>query len=59
MADAAALTYTGIEVSPAPSDAEMAAILAAYNELWPRPVVATDDAEQSPKWRFSGRWWTP
>ena len=58
MSDAAALTHIGMEVSPAPSDAEMAAILAAYNELWPRPIVATEDEARTPNWRFSGRWWS-
>ncbi len=47
----------GVEVSPAPNDAEMAAILAAYNELWPRPIAADEGAARTPHWRFSGRWW--
>jgi hypothetical protein len=42
-----------------PSDAELAAIMAAVELVWPRPVVAGDaDAEEAPRWRFSGRWWT-
>jgi hypothetical protein len=45
-----------IEVTPEPTDEEMAAILAAYEALWPRPEAAvTPDA--SPRWRFAGRWW--
>ena len=40
-----------------PTEEEMAAILAAIEVAWPRPVVAVvpDDV---PRWRFSGRWWT-
>jgi hypothetical protein len=42
-----------------PSDEELAAILAAVELVWPRPVVASGaDVEESPRWRFSGRWWT-
>ena len=38
------------------SDEEVAAIVAAVEVVWPRPVaVAPADA---PRWRFSGRWWT-
>ena len=45
-----------ITVDPAPSPVEMAAILAAFGELWPTPVEKV--AEPIPtKWRFSGRWW--
>jgi len=39
------------------SDDEVAAIVAAVEVAWPRPVAAPD-AEQPPRWRFSGRWWT-
>ncbi|NNE74195.1 MAG: hypothetical protein HKN26_11065 [Acidimicrobiales bacterium] len=46
-----------VEVDPEPTDEEMAAILAAYPQLWP-PPVATEPADQTPAWRFSGRWWT-
>jgi hypothetical protein len=40
-----------------PSDEEVAAIVAAVEVSWPRPVVAVP-SEQPPRWRFSGRWWT-
>lgn len=37
---------------------EMAAIAAAIEALWPKPVVAVarDDPRRG-AWRFSGRWW--
>jgi hypothetical protein len=38
------------------SDEEVAAIVAAVEVVWPRPVaIPPSDA---PRWRFSGRWWT-
>jgi hypothetical protein len=47
------------EISPAPTDEEAAAIVAAVEALWPRPLViaALEPAEQRAAWRFSGRWW--
>ena len=45
-------------IRPTPSPAEVAAIMAAHEVLWPRPVQAvTDEVAASPLWRFSGRWW--
>lgn len=48
-------------MSPAvPTDEELAAIVAAVELAWPRPVVvvATDGHDDAtPVWRFSGRWW--
>ena len=47
-------------ISPAPSEEEVVAIMAATEALWPRPVIAVP-AEQSARastWRFSGRWWS-
>jgi hypothetical protein len=36
----------------------LAAIVAAVEVAWPRPVVAvSDDDLRPPAWRFSGRWW--
>lgn len=46
-----------MEISPTPSDEEMAAILAAYEALWPRPDEATTP-DGLPRWRFAGRWWS-
>lgn len=40
-----------------PTPDEMAAIVAAYEALWPKPVAASAP-EPPPRWRFSGRWWT-
>ena len=41
-----------------PSAEELAAIIAAVEMTWPRPVVVEDDQQASP-WRFSNRWWMP
>jgi len=49
-----------VNVSPTPTDEEMAAIAAAISQTVLRPVVvAYDDgaAVRPPAWRFSGRWW--
>ncbi len=47
-----------LRVSPEPDDVEAAAIMAAYEALWPKPVLhATRAARTTPAWRFSGRWW--
>jgi hypothetical protein len=50
------ITFEG----PEPTDAEAAAIMAATQALWPRPVVLVDDAptRRGSAWRFSGRWWS-
>ena len=47
------------EISPAPTDEEAVAIVAAVEALWPKPVIAAADQNplRSPAWRFSGRWW--
>jgi hypothetical protein len=47
------------DVWPTPTDEELAAIMAAVEVAWPRPVVVVpgDDDEPS-RWRFSGRWWS-
>jgi hypothetical protein len=39
-----------------PSDAELAAIVAAIEVTWPHPVAVP--TAELPRWRFSGRWWT-
>jgi hypothetical protein len=39
----------------------VAAIAAAVELLWPRPLPATPKRERrppTPAWRFSGRWWS-
>jgi hypothetical protein len=46
-------------VTPAPTDEEAAAITAAVEALWPKPVgAATPPPTRSTAWRFSGRWWS-
>ena len=47
-----------IQFTPQPTDEEVAAILAAYEALWPRPAVFQPESAVAPRWRFSGRWWT-
>jgi hypothetical protein len=47
-----------LEISPLPSDEEIAAIVAAVEVLWPRPVfVESSPISRVPTWRFSNRWW--
>jgi hypothetical protein len=41
-----------------PSKDEVAAILAAIELTWPRPVVMAPAADRENPWRFSGRWWS-
>ena len=42
-----------------PTDEEMAAILAAIEVAWPKPVIsAAVPTNELPRWRFAGRWWT-
>ncbi|HMK13226.1 MAG TPA: hypothetical protein VK461_16680 [Acidimicrobiales bacterium] len=46
------------DVTPTPTEEEMAAIVAAITMAWPRPAPLPEDAtEHTPAWRFSGRWW--
>jgi hypothetical protein len=48
------------DISPVPTDEEAAAIVAAVEALWPRPVILAEsqDPLRTPTWRFSGRWWS-
>ena len=48
-------TVSGI--SPEPTPEEAAAIVAAVEVAWPKPVVVTPPPTVS-RWRFSGRWWS-
>lgn len=42
-----------------PTEEETAAILAAYEALWPRPAAPAGEPSGAPlRWRFSGRWWS-
>ncbi len=40
-----------------PTAEEMAAIVAAVELAWPRPVVVAGDQVKRSPWRWSGRWW--
>ena len=46
-------------ISPVPTDEEAAAIAAAVEALWPKPIVMAADhhGDRPMAWRFSGRWW--
>ena len=45
-----------MDIRPAPTEDEAAAIAAALELAWPRPAAAAPDAPS--RWRFAGRWWT-
>jgi hypothetical protein len=49
-----------LTITPAPTEAEAAAIVAALEAAWPKPVVAAHDTSVrgAGNWRFSGRWWS-
>lgn len=49
----------GPKITPAPTEEEAVAIVAAVEALWPKPVMLVDDEEtrRVPTWRFSARWW--
>ena len=44
-------------VAEGATEQELAAIAAAYEELWPNPSEARKVPEPPTEWRFSGRWW--
>ncbi len=48
-----------VQVDGSPTAEETAAILAAVEALWPRPVVlvGAEGGTRPNAWRFSGRWW--
>lgn len=48
---------TTLAVTPEPSPEEAAAIMAAYEVLWPKPTPPARNEPTTPPWRFSGRWW--
>ncbi len=46
-------------ITPAPTDEEVAAIMAAYEALRPKPAAAhSEHSHRESPWRFSGRWWS-
>ncbi len=46
-----------MDVTPEPTDEELAAIMAAHEALWPRPAAVDPAGAATPRWRFAGRWW--
>ncbi|MCB0997146.1 MAG: hypothetical protein KDB21_18760 [Acidimicrobiales bacterium] len=46
-----------MQITPEPTPDEVAAILAAHEALWPKPVIVADEPAADTRWRFSGRWW--
>lgn len=46
-----------MEITPTPTDEE-AAVIAVALEATRRRAVAAAAAPESPRWRFSGRWWS-
>ena len=48
---------TQVQITPDPSDEEVAAILAAVEVGLPR-AGAPESREEPPRWRWSGRWWS-
>lgn len=47
-----------LEVSPVPTEEEVAAIAAAVEVLWPKPVIIeSSPVSRRTTWRFSNRWW--
>lgn len=46
-----------LRITPEPSDEEVAAIVAAVEVAWPRPAAPVT-ADRTPRWRWSGRWWS-
>ena len=47
----------GTEINPVSTDEEAVAIVAAIEGAWPRGA-AEPSRDDSPRWRWSGRWWT-
>jgi hypothetical protein len=42
-----------------PDQEELAAIVAAIEVAWPKPVAAAPTSTSEPsRWRFAGRWWS-
>ena len=48
---------TQVRISGEPTDEEVAAIVAAVEAATPRVGAAAPKVE-SPRWRWSGRWWS-
>lgn len=46
-----------LRITPDPSDEEAAAIVAVVEGAWPR-AAAPLAGDTTPRWRWSGRWWS-
>ncbi|MXW42632.1 MAG: hypothetical protein F4138_07860 [Acidimicrobiia bacterium] len=47
-----------LQITPQPTEAEVAAIVAAYQALMAQSDAPTPSFQHpTNKWRFSGRWW--
>ena len=46
-----------MDITPAPTDEEAAAIVAAIEGAWPR-AAAAEQVAAPPRWRVAGRWWS-
>jgi len=48
-----------VEIGGAPTDAEIAAIVAAVEMTWPKPAPPSSGGRvvQSTAWRHADRWW--
>lgn len=50
----------GFVAKAQPTDVELAAIVAAVEVLWPRPVVQDETKpRRQTHWQTSSRWWSP
>lgn len=60
MTDGVSVSFEGARAQLAPpTEEEAAAIVAAVEAVWPRAGFAADDPRAlTPRWRFSGRWWS-
>jgi hypothetical protein len=48
-----------VVIGGGPPPAEVAAIVAAIEALWPKPLPPASPRKQSSTaWRYSGRWWS-
>jgi hypothetical protein len=47
-----------MEIAPAATDEEAAAIATAVEALWPKPAATGVPDGHPSVWKFSGRWWS-
>jgi len=47
-----------VQIEPAPTDEEAAAIAAAIEVAWPRAAGGGAVDDRAGRWRFGGRWWS-